>query len=113
MDTADRIFQLLDEAGMEQKKFAETIGTTDKVVSKWRTAGLKSYRKYLPQIAEALGTTVEYLLSGEKKEPATVSGDGQAEKLAKALFDIGIDVDKLSETEISRIARLAKAALEE
>ena len=76
MDTADRIFKLLDEAGMEQKKFAEAIGSTDKVVSKWRTAGLKSYRKYLPQIAEVLGTTVEYLLSGEKKAPATVAGDG-------------------------------------
>ena len=63
-------------------------------------------------LADYLGVTTSELL-GEKKEPATVSGDGQAERLAKALEGIGIDVDNLSDAEISRIARLAKAALEE
>lgn len=75
MDTAERIFYLLDQSGMEQKKFAELIGATDKIVSKWRTSGLKSYRKYLPQIANALNTSVEYLLNGqEKPAPITESG---------------------------------------
>ena len=64
------------------------------------------------QIAEYLSVPVEYILEG-KKNPATVSGDGQADKLAQALQGIGIEVDKLSDAEISRIARLAKAALEE
>ena len=63
-------------------------------------------------LASYLGVTTSELL-GETKEPATVSGDGQAEKLAQALQGIGIDVDKLTEAEINRIARLAKAALEE
>lgn len=63
-------------------------------------------------LADYLGVTTSDLL-GEKKEPATVSGDGQAEKLAHALRGLGIDVDNLSDVEISRIARLAKAALEE
>lgn len=74
MDTAERIFDLLDRSGMEQKKFAELIGATDKIVSKWRTSGLKSYRKYLPQIADVLGTTVEYLLTGKKEAPAAEDG---------------------------------------
>ena len=76
MDTAERIFQLLDKSGMEQKKFAELIGSTDKIVSKWRTSGLKSYRKYLPQIAEVLNTTVDYLLSGDEKKPAPAPKNG-------------------------------------
>ena len=70
-------------------------------------------------LADYLGVTTSELLGetertgqGEKKEPATVSGDGQAEKLARALSEIGIDVDKLSDAELNRIARLAKAALE-
>lgn len=49
----------------------------------------------------------------KKEQPATVSGDGQAEKLAAALKAIGIEVDNLSDAEISRIAKLAKVALEE
>ena len=73
MDTADRIFALLDQSGIEQKKFAEEIGATDRIVSKWRTAGLKSYRKYLPQIASFLGTSVEYLLTGDEKKAAPIS----------------------------------------
>lgn len=76
MDTAERIFQLLDKSGMEQKKFAELIGSTDKIVSKWRTSGLKSYRKYLPQIAEVLNTTVDYLLGGDEKKPAPTPKNG-------------------------------------
>lgn len=65
LDARDRIFDLIDECGMEQQEFAQQIGTNKHVVSKWRTGDLKSYRKYLPQIAEVLNTTTEYLLTGE------------------------------------------------
>ena len=64
MDLLTRIFELVDEAHMEQKQFASILGTTDKTVSAWRTGRSKSYTKYLPQIADALGTTTEYLLTG-------------------------------------------------
>lgn len=94
MDTAERIFQLLDKSGMEQKKFAELIGSTDKIVSKWRTSGLKSYRKYLPQIAEVLNTTVDYLLSGDEKKsaPAPKNGDELDRDTIMAAF-MGGDMD--------------------
>lgn len=94
MDTAERILQLLDKSGMEQKKFAELIGSTDKIVSKWRTSGLKSYRKYLPQIAEVLNTTVDYLLSGDEKKPAPTpkNGDELDRDAIMAAF-IGGDMD--------------------
>lgn len=75
-DTVERIFQLLDKFGAEQKKFVELIGSTGKIVSKWRTSGLKPYRKYFPQIAEILGTIVDYLLSGDEKKPAPTPGSG-------------------------------------
>ena len=65
IDSVVRIFELLDSARIEQKKFATLLGTTDKTVSAWRTGRSKSYTKYIPQIAEVLGTTTEYLLTGE------------------------------------------------
>ena len=64
MDLQARIFELLDEAHMEQKQFASILGTTDKTVSAWRTGRSKSYTKYISRIADALGTTTEYLLTG-------------------------------------------------
>lgn len=64
-------------------------------------------------LADYLGTTTSELLGEEIKKPAAKTGDGQAKKLAQELQGIGIDVDNLTDAEISRIARLAKAALEE
>lgn len=85
-------------------------------INRGRTPSVEKVQK----LADYLGVTTSELLGetspagpGDNKTPATISGDGQAEKLAKALEGIGIDVDKLSDAEISRIARLAKAALEE
>lgn len=74
MDTIARIFELVKEKGIEQKAFAVEIGVSDKIVSTWSTGRTKSYRKYLPQIAAALDTTVEYLLTGEEKKPGPEQG---------------------------------------
>lgn len=66
-----RVFTVLAEKGIGQKDFAEKLGTTDKTVSAWKTGRVDSFAsmKWLPKIAEVLGTTVEYLVSGEKKSP--------------------------------------------
>ena len=66
----ERIFYRLKEMGLEQKAFAQALGTTDKTVSAWKTGRSKSYTKYLPQIAKVIDMPVEYILTGEKKEPA-------------------------------------------
>lgn len=68
---AERIFSLADAKYQEQKDFAKAIEKTPSMVSQWRMGITKSYRKHLPQIAEVLGTTTEYLLTG--KEPAPLS----------------------------------------
>ena len=66
MDTITRIFELADRIFPEQQAFAAAIGVSPKTVSVWRTRRGKSYTKYLPQIAEALNTSVEYLLTGKQ-----------------------------------------------
>lgn len=66
MDSVDRLFALVDEKYKEQKDFAAAIGVSPQLASAWRKRISKSYTKYLPQIAAALGTTTEYLLLGEK-----------------------------------------------
>lgn len=67
MDTIDRIFELVDDRYKEQKEFAAKIGVAPARVSEWRNRKSRSYAKYLPQIAQALGTTAEYLLSGSER----------------------------------------------
>ena len=107
----DRIFALTKENGMEQKKLAEILGITDKKVSAWKTGRSKTYRDQIEKIAEVLGTTTEYLLTGNgpkyKTAPACVSNsDTQSEgQLMAAFFEGGND---LSEEEMAVLWQDAK-----
>lgn len=74
MEIVERIFSLIQEKGIEQKSFAAQVGVSPQKVSEWKNGKAKSYTKYLPQIAEALGTTVQWLATGDgakTKQPAT------------------------------------------
>ena len=65
MDIVDRIFELVDKQYPEQRDFASRIGVVPSVVSAWRGRKSASYNKRLPEIADILGTTPEYLLTGQ------------------------------------------------
>ena len=98
MDAVDRIFELVGDKFKELKEFASALRVNDKTVSAWRTRRAKSYTKYLPQIAEALGTTTEYLLTGEgpqKRGPRPVVSDSDTvseDTIKAAFFEGGQDL---------------------
>lgn len=68
MDIVDRIFALVDQQYDEQQQFAAELDIPASRASEWRRRKSASYTKRLPQIADVLHTTVEYLLTGEQKE---------------------------------------------
>ena len=72
MDTVERIFELADQRFKEQKDFAAAIAVDANLPSRWKNRKSKSYQKYLPQIADVLGTTVDYLVNGS---PAVTAED--------------------------------------
>jgi len=113
MDSVDRMFELLDKKKIEQKEFAAQLGVAENVVSTWRTKRTKSYRKYLPQIAAALDTTVEYLLTGEEKAPGA-QGSAGAEIGPNKRRLLGA-IDDLSEEELAilltRIEKLKESRI--
>ena len=77
MGTADRIFELVEQRFKEQKDFAAALGINPKTVSSWKR-GVKSYQKYLPQIASLLGTSTEYLLNGSRDfDPTNLSSEDE------------------------------------
>lgn len=82
MDAVDRIFELVPQKYREQKDFAAAIGEPASRVSEWKNRKSASYVKCIAKIAEALDTSVEYLLSG--KAPAAAMRDPLA----------GLDPDK-------------------
>ena len=72
MDTRDRIFDLLDKKGIEQKAFAKEVGVSPSIVSNWRKGKSNSYNDHLVKIAQVLGTTTADLL-GEKQKSSPPS----------------------------------------
>ena len=94
VDTVDRIFEILDRLPMEQREFAKLVGVSDDTASDWRRRRSASYTKRLAKISEVLGTSVEYLLTGEKKEtaPAQKNGDELDRDTIMAAF-MGGDMD--------------------
>lgn len=76
MDIVDRIFELVDAQYKEQRDFAVAINVDPSHISRWRNRKTSSYQRRLPQIAAALNTTTEYLLTGngpKVKTPVAVS----------------------------------------
>lgn len=66
MDIVDRIFILADKTYREQRDFAKDIGVAASVVSAWRSRKSESYVKRLEIISKRLGTSPQWLLTGEE-----------------------------------------------
>lgn len=90
MDAVDRLFELVDQNFKEQKDFAAAIGVPPSRVSLWRKRKSASFQRCLPQIAEALGTTTEYVLTGNgpKQKKAVSESDTALPKGAERI-DLG------------------------
>lgn len=69
MDTKTRIFELLKARKISQKALAEELGLKNVTVTDWKRGKSNSYNDCLVQIAQILGTTVEYLLTGKESSP--------------------------------------------
>ena len=92
MDIAERIFNLVDAKYKEQRDFAKAIGVSASMVSQWRMGITKSYTRRLPEIADALDTTTEYLLTGNgpKQKRAVSDSDTAQNRQAAAQEDSGL-----------------------
>lgn len=62
----ERVFKLLEEKKLTARGMAEHIGTTEGVVSAWRKRGTEPKSKYIPDIADYLGVSEKFLMSGEE-----------------------------------------------
>jgi transcriptional regulator with XRE-family HTH domain len=71
-----RLFNLLEVPGRSQKELAGLLGISGRTISAWKNRGTPPPSKYIPQIAEYLGVSVEWLLTGEEHQGRNVvSGD--------------------------------------
>ena len=62
MSTIDRICDLLEKQNKSQKDLADYLGIGKNRITDWKAGRIHSYTKYLPQIAEFFGVSVDQLL---------------------------------------------------
>ena len=74
----NRIELLISEKEMTKSDFYKKSRISSALFSQWNTQLYKPTEKSLKKAADALGVTVQYLLTGEEqqKKPTTVLGDG-------------------------------------
>lgn len=95
MSVLDNIISELDKKNKKQKDLTDYLGITKNAFTDWKSGRIKSYMKYLPQIAEFLGVSVDYLLNDSeiKKSPDIPEGiserDADALRLYRGLISAG------------------------
>ena len=110
MDIVERMFKLVDEKFKEQKDFAAAIGVDASHISRWRNRKSSSYVKRLEKISQVLGTTPQYLLSGDESEvkPPTAVSDSDTlseNDIRAAFFEGGEDLSPEEKDELWADAR--------
>ena len=83
MSTIDIIVLLLKQKGKTQKELTDFLGVSKNTFTDWKSGRIKSYNKYLPQIAEFFDVSVDYLTG--RTEKAAQDGPPLSEKKRKAI----------------------------
>ena len=89
MDILNKIKEMLLAQHKSQKELCDFLGINKQAFSGWNRGQTESYKKYLPQIAEFLGCSVDYLLGRDQKKEAVLSDDPNEKKKdeIRRLFD--------------------------
>lgn len=70
-----KIVDTMNEKGIKNADLAGALGLNAQVVTSWKNGSVKSYRQYLPKIAECLDVSIDYLLKNEQKEKPSQMGE--------------------------------------
>lgn len=76
------IMKLIDLYGYSDVDFEKKLNLPRSTVYDWRKGRSKSYKKYLPEIANFFNISVDYLLGNEQKNKPTVDDDELTEMLS-------------------------------
>lgn len=105
----NRILGCMGPAHGAGKALAEYLGVSPNVVTNWKNGSLRSYRKYIDQIAEFYHVAPEYLRceTDKKQGPAAQSRRVTDEEIKFALFGDGPVTDAQYE-EVKQFVRFIK-----
>ncbi len=86
MDTLNRISELLANQGKSQKDLTDVLGLHRNAYTEWKRGKSVSYNKYIYQIADFLGVSVDYLRGDSDDVDTSAAGD--TDETTKNIIDI-------------------------
>ena len=107
MDVLNRIMELLERNGRNQKELMDYLGIKKSAFTDWKAGKSRSYLKYASEIADYFGVTTDYLLRGEtniKEKPTDLVVSGKD----KELLDL---IEKLTEEQRQMLILQVKGLL--
>ena len=111
----ERIRPLFDSSPETNAEIERKLGIPPKTINKWNKTSLKSYTKFIPQIASYFHVSTDYLLgntddptpAGQKETPPA-QGGGPIGPNKRALLDL---VDTMSDEEMGALLDVVRATL--
>ena len=91
-EVLSRIIDVMDEKSIKRKDLCQSLGVNPQVFTNWNNGNNQSFMKHLPNIANILGTSVDYLLG--KTEVRTLD-----EQLDGIDFALSGEIRDLSDNE--------------
>ena len=76
MTINERLFSLLEERRISQKDFASAIGVSSRNISSWHTRGSDPPADLICRIADFLGVSTEWLLTGDERGRSSFVNNG-------------------------------------
>jgi transcriptional regulator with XRE-family HTH domain len=102
-DLGGRIMQLRKEKGLSQTDLANQVGVSYAQIGRYETKGTQPSADILKKLADALNTTSDYLMNGNKDDKAVATlNDNELLKQFK-------EVDKMSPEDQDIIKKLIDA----
>ena len=100
--------KLLDEKGLKNADVARATGISNMTLSDWKRGKSEPKTKNMQKIADFLGTTLSYLVTGEESNPIfeQANTDYDLSNIDNKLKDYVFKLSKLSDKEQENIMNL-------
>ena len=113
MEILDKISYLLKEKKKKQKELTDYIGISKNNFTDWKSGRSNSYMKYLPQIAEFLDVSLDYLVGTtpdqKDRKNETVADIVLSIKNNEKIINLIKDITFLTDEQITTLQSIVSA----
>lgn len=98
MNISDRILSRRTALGLSKTALAKAIGVSDVSVGKWESGLNQPKGRYLNDLADVLGVSVDWLLTGAIKPPTSLYAMQVGERIKAKRAQLGLEPSQLADT---------------